>query len=267
MYHASSISLDSPLLLTCEHASTFIPPEYNNLGLTEHQTSHCKDLDDPGVVPLLDGLARHFECSSVRAEVSRLVVDVNRRIDAHNKNANTFHSSLIKTQILVEDGRGEYFVDIPHNQKKIQEEGTAYEQSMYELVSIPYQKEILRIVDMLIEKHGYAYVLSVHTMFPTYNGPLRPHIFDVMGYDGSPLFESLFANLAQEPVVVGKNEPWGMASVDGGALHVLMGNERVSFAGVEVRNDIAQSASEQTIKRLIHALEPIVSQKLNAPLG
>ena len=81
----SKINVNSPILFTCEHASSDIPKKYKNLGLTTKQLRNCKDLYDPNAFELFDALVKKFNSSSQYSQMSRLVVDMNRNLGIMNR--------------------------------------------------------------------------------------------------------------------------------------------------------------------------------------
>ncbi|MFC6490697.1 N-formylglutamate amidohydrolase, partial [Nitratireductor sp. GCM10026969] len=69
------------VVLSCEHAANFIPPEFADLGLArEVLESHIAW--DPGASAVARHLSRHLDAPLVAQRVSRLVYDCNRPPDA-----------------------------------------------------------------------------------------------------------------------------------------------------------------------------------------
>ena len=65
------------LFIFGDHASKFIPDEYDNLGLSgDDLTRHIAW--DIGTSAIIRGLCAHFGCAGQLASVSRLVIDLNR---------------------------------------------------------------------------------------------------------------------------------------------------------------------------------------------
>ena len=66
-----------PLLLICEHASNYIPPEFDNLGIDEETaTSHAAY--DIGIREVAVNLSNILDAPLVVSNISRLVIDCNR---------------------------------------------------------------------------------------------------------------------------------------------------------------------------------------------
>jgi len=65
------------LFIFGDHASRYIPPEFNNLGLSgDDLTRHIAW--DIGTAQIIKRLCEHFKCGGQLAAVSRLVIDLNR---------------------------------------------------------------------------------------------------------------------------------------------------------------------------------------------
>jgi len=67
----------SPVLLICEHASNFMPPDLNNLGLdTAALQSHIAW--DPGALGVAKAMSAQLDATLISGGISRLVYDCNR---------------------------------------------------------------------------------------------------------------------------------------------------------------------------------------------
>ena len=71
----------SPFVLSCDHASNFVPPDYGTLGLDPFElTRHIAW--DPGALPVASRMADALDATLVQSCISRLVIDCNRPLDA-----------------------------------------------------------------------------------------------------------------------------------------------------------------------------------------
>ena len=70
----------SPFVLTCDHASNFLPAEFGTLGLAAADLSRHIAWD-PGALPVARRMARALDAPLIESRVSRLVIDCNRRLD------------------------------------------------------------------------------------------------------------------------------------------------------------------------------------------
>lgn len=232
-----------------------MPAYVNNLGLTEIDLAACKDQYDPGALDLAKELSAKFRASLLWSDLSRLVIDVNRHFDAPGKNLNSFHSSLLKKELLVERDGKDVLIPIPYNQTL----GEKEERELYDTVCVPYQKEMLRIVDELRKHHDHVYVISVHSFFPMYNGNVRTVDIDVMGYihpEVAPVIrDQIQKNVATYNTQI--DTPWSVRDVDGGALHVLQEEKDVTVFAFDVKNDNLKSGA--SILKVATALEAGIS--------
>lgn len=70
------------IVFLCEHASNHIPPEYDNLGLTDEQLK-LHIAWDIGIAEVTRNIAEALDASAVIANFSRLLIDANRALDQH----------------------------------------------------------------------------------------------------------------------------------------------------------------------------------------
>ncbi|WP_292583095.1 N-formylglutamate amidohydrolase, partial [Mesorhizobium sp.] len=67
----------SPFVLTCDHASNFLPAEFGTLGLPAEDLSRHIAWD-PGALPVAHRMAAALDATLVETGISRLVIDCNR---------------------------------------------------------------------------------------------------------------------------------------------------------------------------------------------
>lgn len=72
-----------PLVLTCEHASCRVPAGYQNLGLSEAALRRHIGWDI-GARAVLEAVGRRLDAPAVCSGYSRLLIDCNRKLDAHD---------------------------------------------------------------------------------------------------------------------------------------------------------------------------------------
>src|SRR5262245_25337978 len=73
----------APFVITCEHASAAVPPEYADLGLRRDQLGEHIGWDI-GAAAVTEELSRLLAAPAVLSAVSRLVVDCNRDLPDHD---------------------------------------------------------------------------------------------------------------------------------------------------------------------------------------
>ena len=77
--------LDTPssnrrFLIICDHASNFVPPELNALGLPQGELERHIAYDI-GALEVAEKIAETLECPLVASQFSRLLIDPNRGLD------------------------------------------------------------------------------------------------------------------------------------------------------------------------------------------
>ncbi len=125
------------LVLTCEHASCVIPPEYANLGLGEDRIRDHIGWDI-GARDLTEALAQRCNAAAVLGGVSRLVIDCNR--------------DLPDRDLIVAESHG---VRIPGNAHV----DTAERQHRIRAFYRPYHEAI----DAVVTQQRGTFLFSVHS--------------------------------------------------------------------------------------------------------
>lgn len=246
-------SLDSPILLTCEHASPRIPKNLDKLGLSSAELRGAKDLYDPGSEQLARMLAEKLGASMLLSTTSRLVIDYNRRLDMQGVAGNTYHAPALKTELLTELDGQEVIVPIVANQKKSAQLAVA----RYKQYVQPYQTAGIALAQRLVATHGHCLVLSVHSFYPVYRGDVRKTDIDVL-YDVAVREGKVFAQVVkkQTSLVVAENKPWGMKDVDGGVFNGLQSQAGVTLLAVDINNRLLQTG--RAIQVMARTLVPAI---------
>ena len=177
----------APLVLTCEHASHFVPVEYDELGLDAEQLADHIGWDI-GAREVTQALAKHFDATAVLAGVSRLVIDCNRDLTDHD--------------LIVQESHG---TRIPGNALVDEDERSRRIRGFYD----PYHDAI----DSVLERRDEPLLLSIHSFTPSLNG--RERRFDIgVLFDTCPgEADEVATILAGEGLRVRQNEPY--SALDG----------------------------------------------------
>lgn len=177
----------APLVLTCEHASHFVPVEYDELGLDAGQlTDHIGW--DIGAREVTQALAAHFDAAAVLSGVSRLVIDCNRDLSDHD--------------LIVQESHGTW---IPGNARVDDDERTRRIRDFYD----PYHEAI----DSVLERRDGALLLSIHSFTPSLHGRERRFDVGVLFDTCVAEAEDVAASLSGEGLRVRANEPY--SALDG----------------------------------------------------
>lgn len=213
----------SPIVLVCEHASNYIPEHLGDLGLpNEKLIEHIAW--DPGALSVAEILSDLLDAPLVYANVSRLVIDINRQPD-HPGSIVTLSETTV----------------IPGNIELATEERLARCETIYR----PFHERLDRV---LVERHQReSVVVSIHSFTPVYRGVSRPWHIGILHNDdtrfSAPVTEALERDRS---LIVGDNEPY--APVDG-VYHTIERHTAPSGrpgAMVEIRNDLIMHHEGQT---------------------
>jgi predicted N-formylglutamate amidohydrolase len=225
-----------PLVLLCDHATNFIPPEYGRLGLPapELQRHIAYDI---GAAALTRHLATRLRVRAVLSGFSRLLIDPNRGLDDP-----TLVMRLSDGAVVPGNAR----IDPVERKRRIERFYRPYDQAVAETVAA-------------VEAEGLAPLLfSIHSFTPFWKGRPRPwHVGVLYGRDAR-LAAPLLARLRDDPALnVGDNEPYD-GDLEGdtldrhatrhGRLHVLL----------EVRQDLV--ADDAGVAAWTDRLVPILER-------
>lgn len=225
-------------VLVCDHASNWVPPSLEGLGLPPGELERHIAWD-PGALELAQRLSALLDAPLVHATVSRLVLDVNRD-PAHRGSIVTLSEDTV----------------IPGNHGLSVEERARRVRSIYE----PYHQALASVIERCTRPTAAPRVVSIHSFTPVYRQEPRPwHIGVLSGEDrrlAQPLLELL---QAAGEFRVGDNQPY--APTDG-VYHTLdrhCADRKLHSVLLEMRSDmIADDESRiQWALRLSRALESI----------
>jgi predicted N-formylglutamate amidohydrolase len=223
-------------VLICEHASHFIPPAYAGLGLSPaDQVRHIGW--DIGALALARELAALLDAPLVHANYSRLLLDLNRPIDAHD--------SIVLSS---ED------TPVPGNEGISAAERELRQQRIYE----SFHRELDALIDQRLQAGLATSVVSIHSFTPRYHGQERPWHVGVISKDDRALADPMLKSLASNAgLCVGDNQPYGPQD---GVFHSLArhGEARgLRGAMIEVRNDLL--ADDTGLKRWARILRDAIA--------
>ncbi len=209
------------LLLICEHASNFIPPEYDNLGL-DAPMLEAHIAWDPGALSLGKDLATKLDCSLVAPTISRLIFDVNRPLGSPSATP--------------DKGEGR---PIPGNENLSQQDIEA----RYEQVYVPFHRAISEYLDA----ESVDAVVTIHSFTPIFQNTVREVEVGILHDIDSRFADALIEVASSDGAyVVRRNEPYGM---DDGVTHTLQKHavsRKIPNVMIEIRNDLLKSDQDIT---------------------
>jgi len=216
------------IILICEHASNYIPPEYHNLGLSiDFLSKHIAW--DIGMEQLTRQLSARLNAPAIMARFSRLLIDPNREED---------HKTLIPK---VSDG-----IIIPQNQTLSHEEINRRKDHFYH--AFHDRTEIL--VKDKIQSGQVPLICGMHSFTPHMKGQHRPWQAGMLWNKDPRLAMALIHHLTARGYNVGDNQPYSGRDLfftmnrhghDHGAPHVtieIRQDEVDSPEGVDLWADI-----------------------------
>jgi predicted N-formylglutamate amidohydrolase len=211
-------------LLVCEHASNFIPPEYENLGLgSDGLLSHVAW--DPGALAVAEEISTRLDAPLVAQRVSRLVYDCNRPPESQN-------AIPAKSEIFEVPGN----IDLSQSQR----------QARIDQFYVPFQHALTSRIDRHISQIVPPVLITIHTFTPVYHGVERNLDIGVLHDSDNRFADELLISLEQEThFKIARNAPYGPAD---GVTHTLVQHalpRGLMNVMIEIRNDIVDTPGSQ----------------------
>lgn len=218
-------------IIICDHASNRVPADLENLGLppSELERHIAWDIGAAGVSEELSNI---FDAPAILCGTSRLVIDCNRQLDAHD---------LIPE---VSDG-----TPIEGNRNL----SRAARQSRIEQWFEPYHAA----VESVIGDHGDSVVISVHSMTPCLAGEVRPWQIALSSNRDRRFVEPILEALRRPgDVTVGDNQPYDLNPAVDYSIPFHAMRRNIPYLQVEFRQDeVAETAGQiRWAKRFAEAL-------------
>lgn len=213
-----------PVVLVCEHASNFIPPEFANLGLADDAfTSHIAW--DPGAREVALDLSALLDAPLVAQRVSRLLYDCNR--PPHAPDAIPARSEVY---------------DVPGNVGLTKEGRAARVARFYR----PFESTLSDCLDERAQRLGPPVLVTIHSFTPVYTGISREVEIGILHDRDSRLADLLLSSLETGSFYkVRRNEPYGPQH---GVMHTLVTHAQprgLHNVMIEIRNDLIAEREQQ----------------------
>ncbi len=174
------------VILICEHASNYIPPEYDNLGLEDHFLDRHIAWDI-GMEQLTRQLSARLNAPAIIATFSRLLIDPNREED---------HPTLIPR---TSDG-----IAIPGNQKLTPAEVERRKARFYHA----FHDRTDELVKNKVMTGHAPLICGMHSFTPRMSGFQRPWQAGMLWNRDPRLARALIESLTARGYAVGDNEPY-----------------------------------------------------------
>jgi predicted N-formylglutamate amidohydrolase len=229
---------DPAVLLVCDHASNFVPPEYNSLGLpAEAFARHIAY--DIGAAPVTAELSRILNAPAVLAGFSRLLIDPNRGADDPTLVMKLSDGAIIP---------GNRYADAATIADRVAQYYKPYHQAIADRIAAARARGIAPAI------------LSLHSFTPIFQSYARPwHIgilWDLDGRIALPLLESLRADSG---LCVGDNQPYS-GELIGDCMYQHGTQNGLPHVLIELRQDLIvdKSGAEHWAELLAAHLRPIL---------
>ena len=212
-------------VIVCDHASNRIPDEFSSFAFEEDALlAHIAW--DPGALGVARLLSRQLDAPLIWPDVSRLVIDCNRAVDA---------DSLI---VEVSEGR-----KVEANRGLSEEERSR----RLDFVHVPYHEAIDAALARRKAARLPTALIAVHSYTPVFLGRARPWQVGIVFDDDRRLADVLIRGLkADSALAVGINEPYAPADQVYYTIARHAGHWNIPGVMVEIRNDeIAEAAGQR----------------------
>jgi predicted N-formylglutamate amidohydrolase len=208
----------APALIVGDHAGRAVPARLNALGLT----ADVYDLHvawDIGSNEVASIVAERLEATAVLASYSRLVVDLNRRLD--------------DPTVIAEQSDG---IRIPGNVGLSEEARAQRVKSIY----WPYHDAVAQHLAAARGRGHAPALISIHSCTPVLDNVARPWHFGVMWNRDGRIAQPLIAHLRSIPgLCIGDNQPYSGRHAHSFTLNHHAETAGLPHVGIEVRQDLA----------------------------
>lgn len=221
-------------VLTCDHASNFIPAEFGTLGLPESELGRHIAWD-PGALAVARGMADAMRATLIETRISRLVLDCNRSLEAPDLVPPVSETT-----------------SIPGNAQLSPQE----RQTRIDRCWRPFHDTVEAVIEERLARGQETRLVSIHTFNPVYKGVARQWQIGVIHDEDTRLAQPLINALRAVPgITVGVNEPYSPADRVYFTLERHGRSRGLPCAMIEIRNDeVADEAGQRKWAELLSAL-------------
>ena len=229
-----------PFVIVCDHASNRIPADYKSFGF-DADALQMHIAWDPGALAVSRRLSALLHAPLLWPDVSRLVIDCNRSVDA---------ASLI---VIKSEGRP---VPANHNLSEAQRA------KRIQRIHAPYHEAIDACLKRRLAAGVEPALIAIHSFTPVYFGKARPWQVGVLFDDDRRLADLLIRELKTDPALtIGINQPYSPADGVYYTLSRHAGPRGLPAVMIEIRNDeIGDEAGELSwadrLAKIFVAVEP-----------
>ncbi len=222
-----NVKSEKPLILICDHASNYVPPEYNDLGLNKDQLNQHIGWDI-GAANLTRKISKIINATAILCGTSRLIIDANR------SPADKSCIPTISDNIVIPINKNISKIDRLDRIKKF---------------FWPYHNAISTVIRNYKEQSEYPknipLIFSIHTFAPVISSQKeneRPWHAGVLWNRDPRVSYPLIKLLKNHPekFVIGDNEPYSGQEYYY-SLDFHAGNDGLPHCAIEVRQDLVKT--------------------------
>ncbi|MEB0045883.1 MULTISPECIES: N-formylglutamate amidohydrolase [unclassified Pseudomonas] len=233
-YTLSREASEHPLILVCEHASRFIPPSLNNLGLSpEAAGEHIAW--DIGALSLAEQLSEALGATLLAANYSRLLIDLNRPRHA-------LDSIPLQSEIY----------QVPGNRDLDEATREYRRQCLFK----PFHTRLQSLIDERVAHGRPVRVVGIHSFTPVFYGQPRLLEAGVLYGQASHYAQRLIDGLSQHPLKVAGNQPYKIDPLGDMTVPVHGDARGLEALLIEVRNDLLRTPED--VARWSNYLVPLL---------
>jgi len=207
-------------LLLGDHAGSAIPDRLQDLGLGKEELARHIAFD-VGTQGIIERIAERLNLPALVGNYSRLVVDLNRRLD----DPTAFPQTSDETDIP-----GNHNLTAMHREERVQE--------IYQ----PYHSAIERWLDHAQGSHQVPALISIHSFTPALTGVMRPWQIGVLWDKDERIAGALIKRLREYgDINVGDNQPYSGKHIADFTIDHHAEAAGLPCVGIEIRQDLLQS--------------------------
>lgn len=206
----------SPFVLICEHASNWLPPEYNGLGLTA--TDLARHIAwDIGAATVARRLSTLLDAALVAAGASRLLIDLNRPTYAATSIPELSEATVIPGNLDLTDAERHHRT------------ATWFE---------PFQTRLARLLDARQAVQKPTILIAVHSFTPVFLAQTRPWRAGVLYRRSQAFGGALVAALGGDAGGIAHNQPYQIDDASDYTIPVHGEARGLDAVLVELRQDL-----------------------------
>lgn len=207
-------------VIVCDHASNRFPPEFGFLGLSPaEREAHIAW--DPGAL----GVARHLsgllDAPLVYGNVSRLIIDCNRPLDAPDLIAEISETTTIPGNTALPESERRRRIAAVHE---------------------PFHRTVDDVVEDRLNAGRATTLIAIHSFTPTYRGVARPWEIGILFDRSRRIADVLIGGLKSAGLNVGINQPYSPADRVYYTLSRHAEARGLDCAMIEIRNDLVRTS-------------------------